>query len=763
MLKKTAISFSICCFCATILFSQVVSDSIPVEKNLISSSQEPDSIAILSEMPDTVLTDTVFKEETDGAINSQMPGEDSTKKNPESFNLKSDKNVSPANIDTSAVLYGWVLDRNYVNPEKFEIDTLLVGFQNYNPVFRKFILPATLGNTGSAYMPLYYFDWDYSEELLFLHSYKELFCTYDNTFYFNTKKPFSHIYYFNGASKSNKEEYIEIFHSQNIKSKFNFGFDLKILSDKGLYKYLTVKNKNFKAFTSYTGRNYTLHSTFNINRYQVEESGGIIDSLFLNEDEQFTKLYDVNFSGDENSPYTADVYNKVRYMDGLLSQKLKLFTIGNKADSAKGYRNMAEPTLSHVFTYRRASKMYEESSDSDPTLPIYKWTYANPVETYDSIAQLRVTNKLQLDFKTKLRGKVTTGLYAAIGHEYYKYTYYSLLDSSIVDASSSAPEIDTADDGSYLYYTNGSDIYKYDIYIDRHGDTLYDINKNISLSNLYIDGGIYGRFWTYFQSNFSARLYLAGYRAGETQIDGNLLSRATLFSKPYIFSINGSLGNLKPSYQLNNYYSNNYIWEDNDFSFINRISLSSKIVSPSNKFELSGNYVLLRNQIYFNEDGPEAYNTAMNLIAFSVARDIVIWKIHFYNRIIYQASENRAVIEVPTILLYNSTYFDHTWNFKLTGGKIRTMLGIDLRYNTPYNGYSYNPSWALFYQGDNEEIGNYPFVDVWFNLRLKRTRFFAKFEHYNSTLWNRKDYFYSVSYPAKESTFKFGISWTFYD
>jgi hypothetical protein len=738
-----------------------------VDTSASISHQESDSL------PEFIADSTIKTNDEDAVqdtiqsnkdtLNTLSIDQDTTAKNPSGFSLQNDKSLTKSNIDTSAVIYAWFLDKNYANPEQVDIDTSLVRFQVYNPVYRKYILPATLGNTGSAFLTLNFFERDYKEDLLFLHSYKGLFSTYDNTYYINTKKPFSHLFYFNGASKRNKEENIEIFHSQNVNPRFNFGFDLKILSDKGLYKYLVVKNKNFKAFTSYSGNRYFMHSTFNLNRYQSEENGGIIDSLFQNTDPNYTKLYDVNFTGGENIPYTAYVNNKVRYIDGMISQKVKLFTIGgNRADSSRNSKNMAEPTITHVFQYRRASKIYTESSENDPIIPIYNYTYTNPVETYDSIAQLSVSNRLQLDFKTKL-GKVTAGIYGAIGHEYNKFTYYSLMDSTIIDTSKSAPQVHYDADGNYYYYNEGNSIYKYNVFVDRNNDTLYDINKNISISNLYIGGGIYGRFWTYFQGYFSAKLYFAGYKAGETCIDGYLLSRATIFSKPYQFLLRGSIENIKPSYQLNNYYSNNYIWEDKDFNFINRITLSSKIASPSNKFELSANYVLLRNYIYFNNDEPTAYNTGMNLFDVGVARDIAFWKFHFYNRIIYQVTENSSVVEVPTILLYNSTYFDHTWHFKLTGGNIRTMLGFDVRYSTNYFGYSYNPSLALFYQENNAAVGNYPFVDVWFNLRLKRTRFFAKFEHYNSTLWNRKDYYYAVSYPAKISTLKFGISWTFYD
>ncbi len=529
---------------------------------------------------------------------------------------------------------------------------------------------------------------------------------------------------------------------------------------------MTIKNKNFKAFSSYSGKKYFFHSNLNFNRYQAEENGGLIDSLFQSEDLEYTETYPTNFKGNNSkNPDEAYVFNKVRYVDGMISQKAKIYTFGKKADSTRSYSNIAEPSISHVFVFRRTSKLYGENAANVPEIPLYKYTYTNPYETFDSIAHFSASNKVQLDFTTKLKGKVTAGFFGAIGHEYEKFSYYSLLDSTVFDTNKIGEQLVLFDTvgGQFYYYDKGSEKLKYQIFPFSNGDSIANIKNDFIQNNLYISGGIYGRFWTYFQSYFSAKLYFSGYKAGQTLLDGYMQTRLNLFSKPYIFKINASLENIKPSFQLNTYYSNNYIWEGLEYNFINRLNLSSKIEAPSNKFELSGDYSLIRNHIYMTDSIPISYSNPLSVFAFGVEKEFVLWKLHVYNKLMYQVSENRQVVELPTLIYFNSTYLDHTWKFKLTGGELRTMLGFDVRYATSYSAYGYNPAMAVFYQLNDDLIGNYPFVDIWLNVRLKRTRFFAKFEHYNSTLWNRKDYYYAASYPAKPNTFKFGISWTFYD
>ncbi|MBN2486919.1 MAG: hypothetical protein JXB34_13165 [Bacteroidales bacterium] len=667
-------------------------------------------------------------------------------------------------IDTSAVIYGWVLDRNFILPEKTDIDTNLPGFHVDNSLFKKYKSVSYLGNTGSAYINNIFFERSFSEDLLFLNSYKHFLSTFDNTVYINTRKPFTRLNYYNAGPKRDKFEDIEIFHSQNINRKFNFGFNVRVLSDRGQYKYLDVKNRTFKTFASYSGNVYNMHANFNLNRYQSSENGGIIDSVYLNQEREYTKAYDVNFKGvDNRSPNVAYVTNKIRYIDAMVSQRVKLFTIGKSDSDSLKASNIAEPMLSHIFIARRTSKLYDDISlskaDYNAVSPLYAYTFVNPVKTYDSIAESRITNKLQLDFKTRFRGKVTVGVFANINHDYIHYSYYSLPDSTIYTAKPGVIKTDTVNNA--FYYVKGADTLMYKLFTDRNNNIITSVDNSRNLSNMYISGGIYGKFWTYFQSQFTATVYFSGYKAGQSQIDGEMLTQLNVMSKPYRFLIKGSIENIVPSYQLNNYYSNNYIWEQ-DFGNYSRVNLSSKIASPSKKFELSANYSLFSNYFYLTDSLPREYTQPLSILCLAGEKEFKFWKFSSLNKIIYQVSENNDIVELPAFIYYHSTYIDHTWRFKVTGGTIQTMLGFDVWYNSYFRGYSYIPAMSVFYQANSETIGGYPYIDFWLNVKLKRTRFFAKYEHANSN-WYRKDYYHAISYPAKQRIFKFGISWTFYD
>jgi hypothetical protein len=132
------------------------------------------------------------------------------------------------------------------------------------------------------------------------------------------------------------------------------------------------------------------------------------------------------------------------------------------------------------------------------------------------------------------------------------------------------------------------------------------------------------------------------------------------------------------------------------------------------------------------------------------------------NEVVYQVSENKDILPLPDFIIHNSTCFDHTFKFKSTKGELRAMLGVDVYYSTKFKGYSYMPALAQFYLQDEKIIGNYPLMDAFLNIHIKRTRFFLKLQHFNSQ-WFEQNYYSAVGYPYNQLQFKFGISWIFND
>jgi len=227
-------------------------------------------------------------------------------------------------------------------------------------------------------------------------------------------------------------------------------------------------------------------------------------------------------------------------------------------------------------------------------------------------------------------------------------------------------------------------------------------------------------------------------------------------------SIRGSIRNEKPAYWLNHFSSNNFKWE-NDFAFENETRIRAIYNQPGRSLHVTAGLSLLGNYVFFDSLAlPSQAVSPFFLLSASVNKEFNLWKIRFRNYLTIQQSGNKEALPLPLVSLRNSTYFDHNFYFPWTKGNLYIHLGFDLYYHTLYYAPAYMPATTMFYQQKERKIGNYPFIDVFLNMKVKRTRIFLKFEHVASGLMGY-DFFTLLHYPMNQRVFKAGFSWTFYD
>ena len=76
--------------------------------------------------------------------------------------------------------------------------------------------------------------------------------TLENTRFFQTTRPYSETVYLLG---SRAEQMINLFHTQNRKSNFNFGLDFKVISSPGAYRNQSTNTSNGRINTFYQSDN----------------------------------------------------------------------------------------------------------------------------------------------------------------------------------------------------------------------------------------------------------------------------------------------------------------------------------------------------------------------------------------------------------------------------------------------------------------------------------------------------------------------------
>jgi|WetSurSiteA1Bulk_404760.scaffolds.fasta_scaffold05703_2 hypothetical protein len=641
-------------------------------------------------------------------------------------------------IDTSVVVFSWKLDESYANRIRTSVDTLLENFQHHLQPFNQYTGVVTLGNYGLPTQSIVFTERDLNQEFLLINNYMPFMKLYDHTGYYNTRKPFTKLVYFRGGSSQNKEEMLDAFHTQNITKTINIGLHYSTVRALGQYNFQRVRDNSFRFFSNKAGQVYSYHLSVNLNKIIADENGGILnDSLITDTTYAFTKDIPTLFSGKDNPPeHYPDVYNEIHNINVLAMQEIAFRSKEEKPDSTTTLRKIRVfyPKLVYIFAVNRTVRLF---NDIKPSVGLNSGLYpalnVNNTFTADSLLHWKFLNTARLQFQ----GRKNNHYFIDYSYEMMKYAL-----SVAPDASDSLKNDD--------------------IWFITEAINLPGINLENSSFNSYFSSGFTKVFANLLEINLYGRYYLSGYRKGDFLVSGDMKLSFGKTDHPVTFLARGTNELRTPDFLYTHYASNNFIWTKN-FSKTSLNHLSTILALSSKKFEIQADYYLLRNHIYLNKEAfPEQYQTALSILVLSAAKRFDFWKITSDNRLVYQKSENVNVLDLPEIAYYNSTYLTHLFNFKGTGGKLLTMFGFDVYYNTKYYADAYMPSLASFHRQDEKQLGNYPYFDAFVNIQLKRFRFFLKVQHVNAG-WMDKNYFSVLHYPRNTRDLKFGIAWTFYD
>jgi hypothetical protein len=187
------------------------------------------------------------------------------------------------------------------------------------------------------------------------------------------------------------------------------------------------------------------------------------------------------------------------------------------------------------------------------------------------------------------------------------------------------------------------------------------------------------------------------------------------------------------------------------------MTIRSSIHSQEFKATIGANYSLIGNYIYNNEQALPA-QAGSELLILSAYLNKDFGRKHWLIRTQFlgQRASNERYIHLPAFAGLLSV------NYQLLVSKVlHTQFGIDTRYNTAFYADAYDPATARFYLQNKQQIGNYPYVDLHANLKLKRTRFFFLLMNPTSSFFD--NYYVAPDYPYYKRTFRFGLSWSFYD
>lgn len=357
-----------------------------------------------------------------------------------------------------------------------------------------------------------------------------------------------------------------------------------------------------------------------------------------------------------------------------------------------------KPFLVHRFSYIRAKKIYNDEID---TTGFYTNIFNDSTKTYDSLYFRNMENRIGLALANNLTGG--KGIYV-----------YGISSMRMLYSYAHSIKDDNYGSGLQLFYN--------------------DCSWNINLS-----------YETYF----------SGYLKNNQNLEFKIAKNISLFNKNAQIFVLPAFSNGKQDYFYNRLYTNHFQW---DTLLPNLSEVSAQLGIEDNLNGLYLNIKQIKNAVYLNQQSIAQTDSSRIFYANVVLRKLLKFG-HFRlsNNFIFQTISD-SIISIPDFVGYHSLYYENELFQKVLG----LQIGGEVYYTAKYLAPSYNPALGAYYFLYDSELGNYPYINVFLNLKLKRARFFIKVEHLNYK-WTPGNYSMIQNYPLSPRSLKFGIFWSFYD
>ncbi|PAW95245.1 hypothetical protein CKK33_17750 [Mucilaginibacter sp. MD40] len=608
----------------------------------------------------------------------------------------------------------------------FPLDTGLVNFENYSPLNQPRNPKISLGYPGTAARDLLFnprktIGFDEGQ-----HALDAYLVNPQDLNYFNARAPYTLLSLYSTIGGT-KEQLFKALHTQNVKPNWNVGFLLNFNGSKGYYSTNNVLSQNVSDFTAgvftwyhSVNKRYNLLANLLFNNLKAPETGSILkQDIFTNP--SFDKTGEpVRLPGSYSNWKNNGLYVKQFYYIGHI----------DSLNKGKAGTNNVLPTqrVGYTFYYNQRKYNYLQNGlDQFGAFPDY---YFSSARSRDSLNVLHLQNDFSYSFYLRGRSKkmLKNELKLDLGltQDFYKVSQF-VADTIINQYGKKQIQPVQVQNTTFQNITvKGKLGYRFS---DR-------INLDADIQQI-VQGRNFGDFL------YDAKLTLAGNRK-----TGRIVLGAYQQSS-------------SPGLVYTNWISNHYIF-NNSFANQKVTNLSFNYVNEALELDLKAEYFLVNDYLYFASQpngidaSPRQYGSPINMLKLSIGKNLHWRKLNFDNYIVYQKTDNAAILRTPEVYTYSSLYY------KAQLFTLNSQFGINARYNTTYLAPSYALSIGQFYNGPDVTFTSYPVASLFFKATLVRTNIFVQYDYVNQGLFSKG--FYTVNrYPQMDRVLKFGVSWTFYN
>jgi len=616
--------------------------------------------------------------------------------------------TSKSRTKSPPVQYFQEKDISLTKPLYRTVDTSLDGVQNYFP--NNFPYDLGLANRKLLFEPASEIGFSSGFDYLNLFGYKK-----EDIKYYHARTPYTEI---NVVFGMKKEQFSRLLHTQNITKQWNISFSMLRLRSEGFYQKQNCTDNNISFSTNYVSKNnrYSLLANGTVSSIKAEENGGIpiaynsvnYDSTLAQTQLQLPdkKLFHVNLPDAKTKRGNREAYLKQSIYFGKKENIMK-------GDSIISHRINPKHSLSYSVNVQDNWFVYSEAT---PNSGYYEYTYFDTVKTLDSTHIFTLQNSIS--WKSTLFKNVTAEL------------FFDQKTSHLVQYKADSV---LATDARFSYNTIRMEIGKKPV--DLHINGFYwDLEGN------YVSDGNY---------------------QGDYRMNGNLFA-VLKNNKKIFFELTNDLRSVP--FLFSNYTSNHFRWR-NTFDKISESRARINYTDLKHHFSIGAELNLINGYVYFDSTfSPKQFTGTLTVYSAFVQKNFHLKHFNFNNRITWQSAQDTSIkisegiMHLPQFVTHHSLYYEGKWFSKV----MEVQIGFDVSFYTSYYADAYMPALGQYYVQSRKEIGNYPFIDFFFNMKVKHANIFFKSEHLNSGLMGAT-YYLAPHMPAPDRSIKFGIRWLFYD
>lgn len=619
--------------------------------------------------------------------------------------------------------------------EPSTIDTLYQNYGQRSVPVDQYVVYGTTGNLGGAGIDMDYLRRPALSHFFFRDAVANWRPAEGNHRFYNTRIPMTLMSYNTGGGREDKQDRLQAVFSGNVNAKVQVGANLDYLYSKGSYSNQAVKNLTWGLSGSYIGDRYELQAFFNHSNGLNQNNGGITNDLYITDPAELQggqasinpKSIPTNLTMSRTRLKGQEFFMNHRYKIGFWRVTPPSDTIPGDTIEHRTY----VPVTSFIWTmdYRDGKHIFYNGSPSEAA-DFWENQYLTTGESDNPTRYWSLSNTFGIALLEGFNRYAKAGLSAYVTHEIRRFTQ---VPDTIPLAGDTRPQLLTP--------------YPYDSRVDRRG------SQNL----LWVGGQLTKQQGSLLRYEATAKIGVVGDAAGEVYLDGKIQTRFKLFRDSVSITGYGRFANESAPYLLNNYVSNYFIWK-NEFSKTRRVRFGGILNLARTETKVNVGVENVQNLIYFNENSlPVQNGGSVQVISASLDQKLHFKALHWDNKVLFQTSSDKNVLPLPTFAIYSNLYLGFT-----VARVLHVQLGIDCDYYTKYYAPGFQPATMSFYNQKEVRVGNYPFMNLYANMKLKKARFYIMMSHINQGMTG-KNYFALPHYPMNPRRFQMGVSVDFAD